>query len=47
MKKIKDGLENAGAIFLDKEVVIDGNLIISREPDDLPAFMRKILKRIK
>jgi protease I len=35
---IKDDLENAGAIWVDEPVVIDGNLISSRTPKDLPAF---------
>ncbi len=40
---IKDDLVNAGARWVDEEVVVDGNLITSRTPDDLPAFMRAIL----
>jgi protease I len=44
---IKDDLVNAGAKFVDKEVVADGNLITSRNPYDLPAFCREILKKIK
>jgi protease I len=43
---IKDDLINAGAKFLDKEVVADGNLITSRNPYDLPAFCREILKKL-
>jgi len=35
---IKDDLENAGAIWVDEPVVIDGNLVSSRTPQDLPAF---------
>ena len=35
---IKDDLVNAGAIFEDAEVVVDGALVTSRKPDDLPAF---------
>jgi protease I len=35
---IKDDLENAGAVWVDKPVVVDGNLISSRTPRDLPAF---------
>jgi protease I len=35
---IKDDLENAGAIWMDEAVVVDGNLISSRTPLDLPAF---------
>ncbi len=44
---IKDDLINAGAEFLDKEVVVDGNLITSRNPYDLPAFCAEIIKRLK
>lgn len=35
---IRDDLRNAGADWVDQEVVIDGNLITSRNPDDVPAF---------
>ena len=38
VKAIKDDVINAGANYLDQEVVRDGNLITSRTPDDLPAF---------
>lgn len=41
---IKDDLENAGAHFSDKPVVIDGNLITSRNPGDLPVFCKAILQ---
>ncbi len=41
---IKDDLKNAGAKYIDEEVVVDGNLITSRGPKDLPAFMREIIK---
>ena len=44
---IKDDLVNAGVKFLDKEVVVDGNLITSRNPYDLPAFCKEILRQIK
>ena len=40
---IKDDLINAGALYLDEEVVVDGQLITSRRPADLPAFLREIL----
>jgi protease I len=40
---IKDDLLHAGATWVDKEVVVDGNLVTSRTPDDLPAFMRAVL----
>ena len=44
---IKDDMINAGAEFLDKEVVVDGNLITSRNPYDLPAFCREIIRQLK
>ena len=44
---IKDDLINAGAEFLDKEAVVDGNLITSRNPYDLPVFCTEIIKKIK
>jgi len=37
---IKDDLTNAGAEWRDAEVVVDGNLVTSRKPEDLPAFCR-------
>ena len=40
---IKDDLVNAGADWVDEEVVRDGNLISSRTPGDLPAFCRTII----
>lgn len=40
---IKDDLVNAGGNWVDKEVVVDGNLVTSRTPDDLPAFMRAVV----
>ena len=39
-------LENAGANWVDKEVVIDGNLITSRKPEDIPAFSNAIIEEI-
>jgi protease I len=41
---IKDDVANAGAKYVDQEVVVDRNLVTSRKPDDLPAFMREFLK---
>lgn len=41
-KAIKDDMIHAGAIYSDSEVVVDGNLITSRMPSDLPAFCREI-----
>jgi len=44
---IKDDLINAGATYVDAEVVQDGNLISSRIPQDLPAFCRAIIAALK
>jgi protease I len=44
---IKDDVINAGATWVDQEVVVDGNLISSRKPDDLPAFCKQIVKALK
>ncbi|MBY0300535.1 MULTISPECIES: type 1 glutamine amidotransferase domain-containing protein [Sphingomonas] len=40
---IRTDLENAGGDVVDEEVVIDGNLITSRNPDDIPAFNKAII----
>jgi protease I len=40
---IRDDLVNAGADYQDEMVVIDGNLVTSRQPGDLPAFMKAFL----
>ena len=42
---IRTDLRNAGAHVIDEEVVVDGNLITSRSPSDLPAFCAAILKQ--
>lgn len=44
---IKDDLIHAGASYVDEEVVVDGNLITSRKPDDLPAFCRGIIAALR
>jgi protease I len=44
---IKDDVINAGAKYEDAEVICDGNLITSRKPDDLPAFMQAIFAALK
>ncbi|MBI3681474.1 MAG: type 1 glutamine amidotransferase [Acidobacteria bacterium] len=41
---IKDDVVNAGASWEDAEVVVDGNLVTSRKPDDLPAFCRAAIQ---
>jgi protease I len=43
---IKDDIINAGAEYMDEECVVDGNLITSRKPDDLPAFCSAILNAL-
>ncbi len=40
-------IKNAGANFLDKEVVVDGNMVTSRNPGDLPAFIDACLKMLE
>ncbi len=40
---VRTDLENAGADVVDREVVVDGNLITSRKPDDIPAFNRAVI----
>jgi protease I len=41
---IKDDVINAGATYVDAEVVVDRNLVTSRKPDDLPAFCRALIE---
>ncbi|MGH9521267.1 MAG: type 1 glutamine amidotransferase domain-containing protein, partial [Terriglobales bacterium] len=41
---IQDDLRNAGASWEDSEVVVDGNLVTSRQPSDIPAFNRESIK---
>jgi protease I len=43
-KSIVQDIKNAGAEFIDQEVVVDGNLVSSRHPGDLPAFIKSSLK---
>ena len=43
---IKDDLTNAGAEWVDEEVVVDGHIISSRRPDDLPAYVKSIIDQI-
>jgi len=46
-KSIIKDIENAGGKFVDREVVVDGNLVSSRNPDDLPAFIKASLEKLK
>ncbi len=44
---IKDDVMNAGGTYTDQEVVIDGNIITSRTPDDLPAFVVALMEQMR
>ncbi len=46
-KSVAPEIKEAGANYEDKEVIVDGNLITSRQPSDLPAFIREIMKMLK
>jgi protease I len=41
---LRTDLKNAGANWVDEEAVVDGNLVTSRNPDDIPAFNRATIK---
>ena len=43
---LRTDLRNAGAEWVDEEVVVDGNLVTSRKPDDLPAFNDRLLTAV-
>ncbi len=46
-RTVVEELKASGAIYTDKEVVVDGNLVTSRHRSDLPAFMRETMKKIR
>jgi protease I len=46
-KSVAGEMKEAGALYEDKEVVVDANLVTSRQPSDLPSFMRETMKLIK
>jgi protease I len=46
-RSVAPEMKEAGAVYEDKEVVVDGNLVTSRQPSDLPAFMHETMKMIK
>jgi protease I len=46
-KSVAPEMKEAGALYEDSEVVIDGNLVTSRQPSDLPAFMRETIRKLK
>jgi protease I len=43
---LKEDLRNAGADWVDEQVVVDGTLVTSRKPDDIPAFDKALLERL-
>jgi protease I len=45
-RTVADELKSSGAIYEDREVVVDQNLITSRQQGDLPAFLREIMKKM-
>jgi protease I len=44
---LQDDIINAGGDWVDEEVIVDGNLITSRKPDDLPSFNEALLEKLK
>jgi protease I len=44
---LQSDLKNAGANWVDQEVVVDNGLVTSRKPDDIPAFNRKMIEEFK
>jgi protease I len=47
VRAIKDDMENAGVIWSDEPVVVDGNLVSSRTPADLPQFCRALIAALE
>ena len=45
-KTLQDDIRNAGGLWVDEEVVVDGNLITSRMPDDRPAFNDQLIRAL-
>jgi len=41
---LRNDIRNAGAEWVDREVVVDGNLVTSRKPNDIPAFNREMIE---
>jgi len=46
-RAVAEEMKEAGARYEDREVVVDGNLVTSRQPADLPAFMREFMKLVR
>jgi protease I len=44
---VAEELKESGALYEDRDVVVDANLVTSRQPADLPAFMRETMKQLK
>jgi protease I len=44
---VAEELQQSGALYEDQEVVVDGRLVTSRRPADLPAFMREMIRQLK
>lgn len=45
-RSVAEELKQAGALYEDQEVVVDGKLVTSRQPADLPAFMREMVRQL-
>lgn len=46
-KSIAQDIKNAGAEYSDEEVIVDGNIVTSRQPSDIPAFIKESLKKLE
>jgi protease I len=46
-RSVAEELKASGALYDDKPVIVDGNLVTSRQPSDLPAFMREVMKMVR
>lgn len=46
-KSVAEELKASGALYEDKEVVVDGNLVTSRQPADLPAFLKQTIRKLR
>lgn len=44
---VANEMKEAGVDYQDREVVVDGNLVTSRQPSDIPAFMREVMKTLE
>ena len=46
-RTVADEMRDAGALYEDSKVVVDRNLVTSRQPSDLPEFMREMMKFLR